>query len=286
MNCHFSQPTIGPDPAGCARVMSPVKRILFPVDFSEHCERVAREIFALARRVEAEVVVMHALDLPPASNSEWLSYVEALDPEKLRALAAKRLEGFVDDESRGAAVKLRIESGHPAVEILACASREEIDFIAMPTRGLGPFTSYLFGSVAERVLHQAQCPVWSEGRRTEAVTRYEDILCAVDLSPGTEAVVRWAKQFAAAYQARLHLVHVGHGEQSLELLRQMASKEGVEAECRILTGELTRAVLGAVEQHGCELLVIGRGAERKFLGRFRGQAQTLIRNCPCAVFSV
>jgi nucleotide-binding universal stress UspA family protein len=98
--------------------------------------------------------------------------------------------------------------------------------------------------------------------------------------------VRWAKQFAAAYQARLHLVHVGHGEQSLELLRQMASKEGVEAECRILTGELTRAVLGAVEQHGCELLVIGRGAERKFLGRFRGQAQTLIRNCPCAVFSV
>jgi nucleotide-binding universal stress UspA family protein len=73
LNCHFSQPTIGPDPAGCARVMSPVKRILFPVDFSEHCERVAREIFALARRVEAEVVVMHALDLPPASNSELLT---------------------------------------------------------------------------------------------------------------------------------------------------------------------------------------------------------------------
>jgi nucleotide-binding universal stress UspA family protein len=266
--------------------MKTEKRILFPVDFSEHCERVAREIFSLARRLEAEVVVMHALDLPPASNSEWLSSVEALDPEKLQVLAAKRLERFVHEESRGAAVKLRIESGHPAVEILTCASREEVDFIAMPTRGLGPFTSYLFGSVAEQVLHQAQCPVWTEGRRTEAVTRYEDILCAVDLSSGTGALVRWAKQFAAAYRARLHLVHVGQGEQSLELLRQMASNEGVEAECRILTGEVSGAVLEAVEQHGCELLVIGRGAERKFWGRFRGQAQRLIHNSPCAVFSV
>lgn len=266
--------------------MKPVKRILFPVDFSEHCERVAREIFALARSLGAEVVALHALDLPPGSNSEWLSYVEALNPEKLRVLAEQRLERFVGEESRGAVVKRMIAVGHPAAEIMSCVAREKIGLIAMPTRGLGPFASYMFGSVAERVLHQAQCPVWTEGRRTEAVTRYEDILCAVDLSSGTEAVVRWATQFASAYRARLHLVHVGEGEQPLELLRQMASMEGVEAECRILTGEVSRKVLDAVEQHGCELLVIGRGAERKFLGRFRGQAQTLIRNSPCAVVSV
>lgn len=230
---------------------------------------------------------MHALDLPPGSNSEWVNYIHRLNPENLKELAGDRLFRFLSTESQGTPTRALVLEGHPATETLRLVEVENADFIAMPTRGLGPFDSFLFGSVTERVLHKAQCPVWTEGRETDPVTRYENVLCAVDLSDRSETVVRWAKLFAEGYGAKLNLLHVGHGDQPLAMLRELAARVEVDAECEVLGGEeVTKTILEAVERHGCELLVIGRGAERSFLGRFRSQAQTLIRSSPCAVFSV
>jgi nucleotide-binding universal stress UspA family protein len=47
--------------------MKQMKRLLFPVDFSSHCERVDSEVFAMVRKLDAEIVLLHVLD--SASNS-------------------------------------------------------------------------------------------------------------------------------------------------------------------------------------------------------------------------
>jgi len=69
-------------------------------------------------------------------------------------------------------------------------------------------------------------------------------------------------------------------------LQRVAEALPVEVECHVLSGEVTATVMERVEQAGADLLVIGRGEERSLLGRFRSQAQSMIRASPCAVFSV
>lgn len=266
--------------------MPQVDRILFPVDFSEHGNRVAAEIFAMGRKFAAEVMVLHSMNLPPGSNAEWLAYLQLVDNAEVRQVAEENLDRFLAREAGTGKVSKHIVRGHPATEILSLAERENATFIAMPTRGLGPFDSFLFGSVTERVLHRAACPVWTEGSKCEVVLEHRRILCAVDLSPASAGIAQWAALFAQTYGAALTLLHVGHGDGALVELRNLAETLPVAAECQVVGGEITEQVLAGIEALGSDLLVIGRGEERGLLGRFRSHAQTIIRQSPCAVFSV
>lgn len=268
------------------RAMPQVDRILFPVDFSEHGNRVAAEVFAMGRNFAAEVMVLHSMNLPPGSSAEWLAYLQLVDNAEVRKVAEENLDRFLAREAGSGKVSKHIVRGHPATEILAMVERENVSFIAMPTRGLGPFDSFLFGSVTERVLHRAACPVWTEGAKCEVVLEHKRILCAVDLAPASTAVAAWAAHFAQSYGAALTLLHVGHGDNALVELRHLAETLPVPAECQVVGGEITTQVLAAIEALGSDLLVIGRGEERALLGRFRSHAQTIIRQSPCAVFSV
>ena len=62
-----------------------------------------------------------------------------------------------------------LAQGDAATEIVQFAMRENVDLIAMPTRGCGVFRKMLLGSVTAKVLHDASCPVWTSSH-TEHVT--------------------------------------------------------------------------------------------------------------------
>ncbi len=245
-----------------------IHRILFPVDFSEHCETVSTEVLALARAWKSEVILLHVLRLGQGADHEQDALV--------------KMERF---SAAGLAVRTVLRRGSAAGEILELAKAEEVDVIAMPTRGMGAVASLLFGSVTEQILHAAECPVWTEGRNGEAITRYETVLCAVDLGPNSEHVVEWAVTVARASGARLRVIHVGHGMQALLELKNLCDKLGVE-EHAVLPGIADDGILEDAERVGADLLVIGRGEAREMLGRFRSHAQTLIRRAGCAVLSV
>ncbi len=134
------------------------RRILVPVDFSEHGRRAMEHAVALARAVGAEVVLFHAFERPtppkmPATDAKLRAYLaEAVEDARTRLthLAAAQ---------EGVGVRALTVEGRPAEEILAALRDEACDLVCMGSHGRGALAEVLMGSVTERVLHHAPCPV-------------------------------------------------------------------------------------------------------------------------------
>lgn len=99
----------------------------------------------------------------------------------------------------------------PATEIAAFAQQNGVDLIAMPTHGYGKFRSLLLGSVTAKVLHDADCAVWTAAHTDDPSTAghvdCRNILCAIDLVPESADLIRYAVDLASVYEAKLRLVH-------------------------------------------------------------------------------
>src|ERR1700692_2096788 len=113
-----------------------------------------------------------------------------------------------------------ITTGDPAVRIIEHARNGRHDLIMMPTHGYGPFRRFLLGSVTAKVLHDVECPVWTDTHRLHFEPRETDatVLCAVDLKPEMVPALQWAAEFSRSEAADLRVVHAipwyedGHGE--------------------------------------------------------------------------
>jgi nucleotide-binding universal stress UspA family protein len=77
--------------------------------------------------------------------------------------------------------------GDPAFEIVDYAGKNGVDLIMMPTHGYGKFRSMLLGSVAGKVLHDAECAVWTDTHSETPSAHREigNVLCAIEV--GTES---------------------------------------------------------------------------------------------------
>lgn len=127
-----------------------LKKILVPTDFSECSDAAVRHGFELARTFDATVHLLHVVDDLP------IPMVEVL--EHSQEEARKRLLASVRESDRPRAV-VACTIAAPVAEILRYAQDESIDLIVMGTHGRGFVAHALIGSVAERVVRRAPCPV-------------------------------------------------------------------------------------------------------------------------------
>jgi nucleotide-binding universal stress UspA family protein len=140
-----------------------ITRILVPVDFSSHSDRALRYATRLAAQSGASIELLHVVDNPFASGA-WTSevYVPEL-PQMIETLlgeANKRLTALKSvPASKGIAVETRVMPGQPAHTILDHAHAGAFDLIVMGTHGRTGFSHLFVGSVAERVVRRAPCPV-------------------------------------------------------------------------------------------------------------------------------
>ena len=171
-------------------------RILFPVAFSERCRGAARYAGALACHFHAELVLLHVVAPPPSifGGPEAVAYPADLFDGMLDKSKAD-LEAFLAEELQGLNVTRVVLEGDPARTIIQYAHAERFDLIVMPTHGYGPFRRFLLGSVTAKVLHDADCPVWTGPHMEQAPAReslsLRQIVCAVDLGPRSQAIVDW-----------------------------------------------------------------------------------------------
>ncbi|MCC6367842.1 MAG: universal stress protein [Bryobacterales bacterium] len=269
----------------------PALHVLFPVDFTPHCRLVTNVVAAFARRFGAEVTILHALDLPPGAYADWMAFVNLVDLESIKAHMRRQLEWFGREQFAGVNVNRVLVDGSAGPAIAEYAKLRGADVVMMPTRGLNKFRELLLGSVTAHVLHEAECPVWTEAHsaiEAEPAAEFRKVLCAVDLSASTEGVLRWAKRLADGYGATLRTVHVlerGGAEAEMSARQRWSAFAG-GGDVEIRAGHVSDEICAAAKQHGSDLVVIGRGAIRGKLGRFRGHAQAIIRKSPCAVWSV
>ncbi len=140
--------------------MVKIKTILVPVDFSEHASHALDYAIELAEHFGAELHLMHSYPLNPGAVSAYEVYVPPdLDGafrkganERLRACAEKAI-------ARGLHVEMSATSDPAADAISAHAQKVQADLIVMGTRGLTGLKHALMGSVAERTVRMAPCPV-------------------------------------------------------------------------------------------------------------------------------
>jgi nucleotide-binding universal stress UspA family protein len=168
----------------------------------------------LARWYDSEVCVPHVVQiaLPPAPYSPTPPV--ALTPEQ-REETSRQLARFVDACEPGTVkVSTVVLTGGAATEILRQARELPADLIVLGTHGRSGFEHLLMGSVAERVLRRAPCPVCTIRAGVHATaTRtppapFARILCAIDFSPASLNALEYALSLAQESGGRLALLHV------------------------------------------------------------------------------
>ncbi len=140
--------------------MTELQTILVPVDFSAHSEAAVRYAVGLAKRFGSTLHLLHAYHLPVEVATPDTIAVPRDFWASLREAASRRL-GEAADKATGEGVKVEmlLTEGAPAPAITQAAERLHADLIVMGTRGLTGLKHVLLGSVAERVLRTAPCPV-------------------------------------------------------------------------------------------------------------------------------
>ncbi|MHA7836034.1 MAG: universal stress protein, partial [bacterium] len=140
-----------------------IETILVPTDFSEDAQKALAVAKDWARRFDARIVLLHAyrVDLPMSTPALGGGFVlPDRFYEELRAEATKQVEALAAEtsregvEARGIAVEERA-----SVAIVEEAEKLSADLIVMGTRGLTGIKHVALGSVAERVVREAPCPV-------------------------------------------------------------------------------------------------------------------------------
>ncbi len=134
------------------------KKILVPLDGSTLAEKVLSHVKPLARGFGSEVILFHVLRIPAISASPNATIIE--DEELAEQDAQRYLERVENHlEEEGISARPVIVKGKAAESIVDYAELERVDLIAMSTHGRSGLGRWVFGSVAERVLQGAHCPI-------------------------------------------------------------------------------------------------------------------------------
>ena len=138
-----------------------IRHILAPTDFSDHSKQALAYALGLAKRLGAKLSVLHVVEIPPYP-------VEGYAPPGLAATFFDDLERQAREElarllPEAAAEKVEVVRlvtiGSPYRKILEAAEAEGMDLLVMATTGRTGISRLVMGSVAERVVRHATCPV-------------------------------------------------------------------------------------------------------------------------------
>ena len=143
--------------------MMKLKKILFPTDFSDMSRHSLKYVLAFAEKFDAEVHVLHVVD---EAYQYWMalgpnSLPVGPPPEEIVAGAKKELDKLAGEEFKTlkGGVVTEVSLGRPFVEIVRYAREKSIDLIILGTHGRSGLAQALLGSVAEKVVRKAPCPV-------------------------------------------------------------------------------------------------------------------------------
>ena len=136
------------------------RRILVPVDFSAHSDRALEIARELAKAFGSKLVLLHCYQVNPGAVSPYGIVLPENFDREIREAAARRLEEWREKAAAdGVDAEARVSANLPSMGITDAATEEKADLIVMGPRGLSGIKHVLLGSVAERTLRTAPCPV-------------------------------------------------------------------------------------------------------------------------------
>lgn len=293
-----------------------ITKILCPLDLSDFSKRAFEHAIALGRWYHADVVALHvfATWTPPGSLSTYPGWMQQV--AEARAQIDDELRGLVQlAQASGMDVPLATREGDPVSGILEQAASMAADLIVLSTHGRSGFDRLTLGSVAEKVLRKATCPVLvvpAQGATaTHPFAGYRRIICAIDFSDCSRQGLAYALSLAGHAGAGLTLVHVVEAvagpevvddrapfaalrrvqvETAQGLLRSIAREHegrGRAIDDVVRPGIPHREILGIAREIDADLVVLGvRGRGQVDLTLFGSTTNQVVRRAPCAVLTV
>lgn len=302
--------------------MTQFDRIVCPIDFSDGSRGALTMALTLAQWYEATVTVVHVhANWPMTDMIPSVRPVEArptpLEEGERQALVGA-MQRFVEAVGVPPGVEVRYQLAD-AFDVVAevLKQAEDADVIVIGTHGRSGFERLLLGSVTERVLRKAACPVLVVPPHTkvapQGVVPGRRILCPIDFSEASLAALEYATSLAEEADATLTLLHVievppelrespVHGEVEVDRIRAAAEAaclrrlralipDSVRQSCTVRTsvveGRAAREVVRAATEDGDDLIVMGvRGRNAMDLMVFGSNTQYVVRASPCPVLVV
>jgi nucleotide-binding universal stress UspA family protein len=140
--------------------VTPFSKILVPIDFSSHSAKALELAMELAKIFGGRILLLHAYHLPPLVGMPDEIVIPPDFWTGVRDAAARKLDKSAQKvKAGGIPVESQLVEFAPADAIVETAKKTKADLIVMGTRGLTGLKHALLGSVAERTLRLAPCPV-------------------------------------------------------------------------------------------------------------------------------
>lgn len=300
--------------------MITIRRILCPTDFSDTARHALDFAVAIAKSFDSTITVLHVSPVQPiyafgaAATVLPTTVLSAVDRDRL---VASMREAVVTEVGSSVPFETELIEGDAAALVLQRAEALPSDLIVMGTHGLSGFDRLALGSVAEKVLRKAVCPVLTVPPRAPDVVPvpsalFHRILCAVDFSECSMQALAYALSIAQRTHGHLLVVNVlehllgdeptqpsspalrGYVE-SVQADRKMrleqavpeSARAGLSVETRFVEGRVHRAIVRLAEEDKSDLIVIGvrgRGTVDRWM--FGSTAQQVVRNAACPVLTL
>jgi len=285
-------------------------RILVPLDGSETAEAILPYVWALLLRVNAEIVLVRAVNPPTATMNGFFPILSASE-ESARAYLLGIREQFV---RAGVAVRVvtRLEGALPT--ILDEAAHAEASLLAMATHGRTGLSHLLLGGICEGVLRESRIPVLAvrpfrapSFRRIDSEgPAFRNVLVPLDTSASSLAILPIACAFAKQFDARLVFLHVLDPRKAalaaigapdrdrardeappLETAAQQCALEGVRSRIVVDSGRVADRILSLCRSEDIDLVAMtthGRSTLSRFLfgsvsGHVLGRAEVPLLLC-------
>lgn len=301
-----------------------INRILCPVDFSDFSRHALEHAAMIARWYGAKLAVLHA----HAPSEPALLFTEYVGAEAARVAtpsdqdlherALAELTRFAEPiKTSGVPLTLEVVLGSSVPTILERAKSLPADFLVMGTHGRGGLDRLVLGSVAEKVLRKASCPVLTvpppvSGPAPDVPVLLKRILCALDFSEWAMKALAYALSLAEEADAQLLAVHVLEGlhtenltaypdfsvskytehleAEALARLRA-AIPEKARAVCQpeelVAKGKPYREILRIARERDVHLIVMGvHGRNPVDMMLFGSTTQHVVRAATCPVLTL
>lgn len=186
-----------------------MKKILVPTDFSEHAAYALKVAAQIARKNNAEIILLHMLELPHQGGDAGTGAGHDVPEIMLfKNRAIERLEDLMDEEYLdGIEVSEVIQFEKAFDGVMKISKKNEVDFIVMGSHGASGFNEMFIGSNTEKVVRYSDVPVLVIKNETDAFNA-DNFVFASDFSDEVKKPFAKMLQFANAYNSHLHLVMI------------------------------------------------------------------------------
>lgn len=298
--------------------MSAIRTILCPTDFSDASHHAFEHATAIAGYYHARLVSFHAVSPAPLLVPGYAPIGGSYFPSDLAGSEVTQATARTVEETRTAAAAglstdVVVKSGGTVRLILECAEDVGADLIVLGTHGAGGFEHLVLGSVTEKVMRKASCPVLTVPPRAQATSNlpFERMLCPMDFSEPSLAAFELACSLARESGAQLTMLHVvdwshpgGHGVAHFEIpefaryleedartrLTRMAADvagTGLAPAIELGYGRPHREVIATAEAIRADLIVMGvHGQHALNTMLFGSTTNHVVRSATCPVLTL